>query len=275
MPDTEHGRISDPAERQELLDLAHALADAASACAYPYFRSAALGIETKSTQHFDPVTAADRAAETAMRALIARHRPGDAIIGEEFPPKAGTTGLTWVLDPIDGTRAFVSGAPTWGILIGLDAGAGPVLGIIDQPHLRERFVGGFGEARLHRDGVSDPMRTRACDDLTQATLYTTFPGIGTEAERRAFERVRDRVRLTRYGFDCYAYALLALGQIDLVIEAGLNTYDIQGPQAVIEAAGGLVTDWRGGPAHHGGRVLAAGDARLHHATMALLEGVDA
>ena len=248
------------------------LADVAAACSLPLFRSPGLTATSKAAADFDPVTEADRAAERAMRALLARDRPDDGVLGEEFPPTVGTSGLTWVLDPIDGTRAFWSGAATWGTLIGLDAGDGPVLGVIDQPYTGERFMGGLGRAEMVRGGTARPLRTRRCGALADAVLYTTFPEIGTPAERAGFEAVRDRVRLTRYGFDCYAYGLVALGQVDLVIEAGLNAYDIQGPLAVIEAAGGVVTDWTGGPAHRGGRVLAAGDARLHAAALAILSG---
>jgi histidinol phosphatase-like enzyme (inositol monophosphatase family) len=262
-----------PEQHDTLWRLAEALADAAAERCLPLFRSAGLAADNKAASGFDPVTRADREAERAMRAVIARERPGDAVHGEEFGAAAGTSGLTWVLDPIDGTRAFLSGAPSWGILVGLDAGAGPVLGLIDQPYTRERFMGGLGRAVMRRDGFETPLATRACTGLKQAILYTTFPEIGSAAERAGFEAVRDRVRLTRYGLDCYAYALVALGQVDLVIEAGLHPYDIQGPQAVIEAAGGIVTDWRGGPAHRGGRILAAGDRRVHGAALALLSRV--
>jgi histidinol phosphatase-like enzyme (inositol monophosphatase family) len=262
-----------PALRAQLLRVAEALADIAAAHSLPLFRSRGLAVEDKGLARFDPVTEADRAAEAAMRAHLAETRPEDGVLGEEFGPRPGTSGLTWVIDPIDGTRAFVSGAPSWGTLIGLDAGAGPVLGLVDQPFTGERFLGGFGRAVLRRGGVERPLAVRPCDGLAAATLFTTFPEIGSPAERAGFEAVRDRVRLTRYGLDCYAYALVALGQIDLVIEAGLQAYDIQGPQAVIEAAGGIVTDWRGGPAHRGGRVIAAGDARAHAEALALLARV--
>lgn len=262
------------ADQQDALwQIAEALADAAAERCLPLFRSAGLAAENKAASGFDPVTRADREAEQAMRALLARERPSDAVLGEEFEAAPGTSGLTWVLDPIDGTRAFLSGAPSWGILVGLDAGAGPVLGLIDQPYMRERFMGGLGRAMMRRDGFETPLATRPCADLAGAILYTTFPEIGSAAERAGFEAVRDRVRLTRYGLDCYAYALVALGQVDLVIEAGLKPYDIQGPQAVIEAAGGIVTDWHGGPAHRGGRILAAGDRRVHAAALAFLSAV--
>jgi histidinol phosphatase-like enzyme (inositol monophosphatase family) len=250
------------------------LADVAAGRSLGLFRSPGLAATSKAAAGFDPVTEADREAERAMRALLAERRPADAVLGEEFPATPGTTGLTWVLDPIDGTRAFWSGATTWGTLIGLDAGDGPVLGLIDQPYTGERFMGGLGRAEMRRGAARRPLAVRACAGLADAVLYTTMPEIGTPAERAGFEAVRDRTRMTRYGFDCYAYALVALGQVDLVIEAGLKPYDIQGPQAVIEAAGGIVTDWQGGPAHRGGRVLAAGDPRAHAAALALLARVE-
>jgi histidinol phosphatase-like enzyme (inositol monophosphatase family) len=253
--------------------IAEDLADVAAARSLPLFRSAALAVTDKGSAGFDPVSEADREAERAMRALLAERRPADGILGEEFPPVEGRSGLTWILDPIDGTRAFISGAATWGTLIGLDAGEGAVLGIIDQPYMRERFVGGFGRAELIRDGVIRPLATRPCARLAEAILYTTQPEVGTPAERAGFEAVRDRVRLTRYGFDCYAYALVALGHVDLVIEAGLKAWDVAGPQAVIEAAGGVVTDWRGGHPRQGGRMLAAGDPRVHAAALELLSAV--
>lgn len=259
--------------QRSLRRTAFELADLAAARCLPLFRSSDLVATNKASGGYDPVTRADREAEAAMRDHLARHRPDDAILGEEFGPSVGSSGLTWVLDPIDGTRAFITGAASWGILVGLDAGEGPVLGLIDQPYLRERFVGGFGEAMLLREGVERPLRVRSCGNLGDAVLYTTYPEVGDETERAAFRAVSDRVRLTRYGLDCYAYALVAMGQIDLVIEAGLQAYDIQGPQAVIEAAGGFVTDWRGGPAHRGGRVIAAGDRRLHERAVAVLASV--
>lgn len=257
-----------------LWQLAGDLAEAARAECLPRFRTG-IPADNKAVTGFDPVTEADRAAEAAMRALLAERRPHDGILGEEYGARTGTTGLTWVLDPVDGTRAFMSGAPTWGTLIGLDSGAGPVLGVIDQAFTGERLVGGFGRAVYARHGVETAIRTRPCSSLGEAILYTTRPEVGSEAERAGFERVRDRVRLPRYGFDCYAYALLAMGHVDLVIEAGLQAYDIQGPQAVIEAAGGIVTDWRGGPGHHGGRVIAAGDPRIHAAALKILAAVPA
>lgn len=255
-----------------LIAVAHALADAARAAILPHFRQGGLGTVSKERDHYDPVTVADRAAEAAMRAVLARERSDDAILGEEEGATAGTSGLTWVLDPIDGTRGFVSGAPTWGVLIALNDADGPIYGIIDQPYIGERFEGGLGRATM--DG---PLGTRAlavspATSLAEATLFTTFPEVGTPQDRAGFEAVRDAVQLTRYGCDCYAYALLAAGQIDLVIEAGLNSYDIAAPIAVIEAAGGIVTDWEGGPVHDGGRAIAAASPALHSAAMDLVRG---
>ena len=254
----------------ELLATAHALADAAREATLPHFRRADLVSDSKVVDGFDPVTEADRAAERAMRAILAKRRPDDAILGEEFGHVEGRSGLTWTLDPIDGTRGFVSGTPTWGVLIGLSDAEGPALGIIDQPYIGERFVGAPGQARLDGPRGTRELATRAPRSLDKAILFTTFPEIGTAAEQRAFRLVADAVRLTRYGCDCYAYALLAAGQIDLVVEAGLHPYDVAAPIAVIEAAGGIVTDWEGGPAAGGGRVIAAANREVHGAALALL-----
>lgn len=256
----------------QIIRTAHLMADAARQAILPWFRHADLAADNKRPADFDPVTQADRDAERAMRAVLARERPDDAILGEEYGAQAGTTGLTWVLDPIDGTRAFLCGAASWGVLIGVTDGQGVVYGLIDQPFTTERFEGGLGRAALSHGGRDRPLRVRDCGSLGAATLLTTFPEIGTPEEAQAFRRVADRVRLTRYGLDCYAYALLALGQVDLVIEAGLQSYDIAGPLAVVQAAGGIVTDWQGGPAHEGGRVIAAATPALHRAALDLLRG---
>lgn len=205
-----------------------------------------------------------------MRAVLATRRPDDAILGEEAAAKPGTTGLTWVIDPVDGTRGFISGTPTWGVLIALCDDTGPIYGLIDQPYIGERFEGGFGRSQVTGPMGQAPLATRATADLGAATLFTTFPEVGTASERAGFEAVRDHVKLTRYGMDCYAYALLAAGHVDLVIEAGLAAYDIAAPIAVIEAAGGVVTDWRGRPVHQGGRALAAANPAIHAAALAIL-----
>lgn len=260
-------------QTHDLLDIAHRVADAARAAILPYFRSADLEDSNKLETGYDPVTLADKAAETAMRALLAELRPQDAILGEEFGASAGTSGLTWVLDPIDGTRGFVAGTPTWGVLIAVSDENGPFVGLIDQPYISERFVGTDGAAFLQGPMGHRRIRTRVARPLQEAVLFTTFPEVGTAQERAGFETVAGQVKLVRYGMDCYAYALVAAGQADLVIEAGLNAYDIQAPIAVIEAAGGIVTDWQGGPAHNGGRALAAANAEIHAAALALLKDV--
>jgi histidinol phosphatase-like enzyme (inositol monophosphatase family) len=262
--------LSDEKQRLALIHLAASLADAARDVTLRHFRGAGLAVENEGRTGFDPVTVADREAEAAMRAILAAIRPADGILGEEYGEQPGTSGLTWVLDPIDGTRSFLAGVPAWGVLIGIDAGAGPVLGIIDQPWTGERWIGGLGAARMERGGMETPLAVRPCAGLGAAVLFSTFPEVGTEAERAGFEAVKARCRLTRYGLDCYAYGLVALGHVDLVIEAGLLAYDVQAPIAVIEAAGGIVTDWQGGPAHRGGRVLAAGDRCCHAEALAIL-----
>lgn len=259
----------------EIVDTAHALADAARAAVLPFFRLEGLKTDNKDGAGFDPVTEGDRAAELAMRAILAERRPDDAILGEEFGHEPGTSDLTWVLDPIDGTRAFLSGTPTWGVLISVAVGNVPIYGIIDQPYIGERFEGGLGRAQVAGPHGTRPLAARPGRALSQSILFTTFPELGTPAERAGFEAVAKRVRLTRYGIDCYAYALVACGQIDLVIEAGLNPYDIQAPIAVIEAAGGIVTDWQGNRADQGGRVVAAAHRQQHEAALEILSRVEA
>jgi histidinol phosphatase-like enzyme (inositol monophosphatase family) len=246
------------------------LADVARVATLSYFRSHELAAETKEIERFDPVTAADRLSEERMREILARRRPQDGILGEEFGARAGSSGLTWVLDPIDGTRGYLSGTPTWGVLISVRDASGVLYGIIDQPYIGERFEGGLGRALVTGPMGEAPLGVRAARPLAQAILFSTFPEVGTPEEGAAFRRVASGARLVRYGTDCYAYALIAAGQIDLVIEAGLQAYDVQAPIAVIEAAGGMVTDWQGRPALEGGRILAAASRELHAEAMELL-----
>lgn len=235
-----------------------------------YFRANNLGLSNKLDEGFDPVTKADKEIELSFRKILNEHRPMDGILGEEFPNVEGSSGLTWVLDPIDGTRGFISGTPTWGMLIALNDGKNTIFGVVDQPFTQESYWGGLGLSEMRRNGAVQESKTRSCSDLSQAVLFSTFPEIGSAAEKQAFDRVSQGSKLTRYGMDCYAYALLASGQIDLVIEAGLNAYDIQAPIAVIEAAGGVITGWDGGTAQHGGRVVAAGDRRMHQKALEML-----
>lgn len=249
----------------------HLLADAARAAILPYFRNSALAADNKAQDRFDPVTEADRASEAAMRAILARERPEDGILGEEFGATDGSSGLTWVLDPIDGTRGFISGTPTWGVLIALSDADGPFYGIIDQPYISERFEGAPDGAQMVGPQGSAPLRTRATGKLADAIVFSTFPEVGTAADQQGFAAVAAEAKLVRYGMDCYAYALIAAGQIDVVIEAGLAPYDIQAPIAVVQAAGGIVTDWQGRPAHEGGRTLAAANEDVHAAALDILK----
>ncbi len=257
--------------RQSLLDTANEMADAARAAILPHFRTRDLSADNKADGAFDPVTIADRNAEAAMRGVLAARRPDDAIIGEEFGQSPGTSGMTWVLDPVDGTRGFISGTPTWGVLIAVGDARGPILGLIDQPYIGERFLGGLGEAWVDGPMGRTELRCRAPRALSEATLFTTFPEVGTLDEAAAFHALSGRVNLTRYGMDCYAYALITAGQVDLVVEAGLHAYDIQAPIAVIEAAGGVVTDWSGDLVHQGGQVLAAANADIHAEALKVLQ----
>lgn len=262
----------DTQAREEIRATAHALADAARSATLRHFRRRGLERDNKDRNGgFDPVTAADREAESAIRTILHERRPEDGILGEEFAPTPSRSGLTWIIDPIDGTRGFISGTPTWGVLIAIADEAGPFHGIIDQPYIGERFAGGLGEAHLAGPMGEAALATSRTERIEDAILFTTFPEIGTADERLAFESVAAHCRLVRYGMDCYAYGLLAAGHVDLVIEAGLNPYDIAAPIAVIEAAGGVVTNWQGEPAHEGGRVLAAANPVLHARALALVQ----
>lgn len=248
---------------------AHLMADAARAAILPHFR-APLDVENKLEAGFDPVTVADRASEEAMRAVLARHAPDDGILGEEFGETTGVNGRRWVLDPIDGTRAFIAGLPTWTVLIALERGGRPAVGVIDQPHIGERFLGWPGGAALSHGGEERPLRTRGTRSLDAAILCTTDAHLFADAEAEAFERVRQKARLCRFGYDAYAYAMLANGGVDLVIESGLQIYDVQAFIPVIEGAGGVVTDWTGGDPSGGGQVIAAGSQALLDEVLPLL-----
>lgn len=265
---------------QDLVAVAGDLADAARGAVLPHFRSRGLHHDDKAIVrpdgNWDPVTAADTACEQAIRDRLAALRPDDGIVGEEAGHSPGTSGLTWVVDPIDGTRAFLAGLPTWGVLIALFDGIEPVIGVVDQPHVDERWVGvatpDERRCEFHHAGAAEHVHARSSADLGTAVLCTAYPEVGASDERVAFERVRDRVMLTRYGADCYAYALIASGTVDLVIEAQLQPWDVAALVPVVRGAGGVITAWDGGPAHAGGRVIAAGDADLHAAARALLGG---
>lgn len=259
---------------RDLIPVALRLADAAAEVTVRHFRSASLSADNKLDDGFDPVTVADKGSETAMRAVLSAERPDDGVFGEEQERTYGSSGYTWVLDPIDGTRAYISGLPVWGTLIALDDGDMGRIGIIDQPYIGERFVGildGSGsEAWLQRGGVRAAISVRQGRALSEAILFTTDADIFKGSEVEAFAEVRSKAQLTRYGTDCYAYALLAMGQVDLVIESGLAAYDIASHIPLIHAAGGIVTDWKGGDCRWGGRILAAGSADLHAEALGIL-----
>ena len=259
---------------EDLSKLALHLADVAAQETLAHFRSHNLVADNKLTDAgFDPVTLADRGSERAMRAALAEHRPDDGVFGEEQARTYGRSGLTWVLDPIDGTRAFISGLPLWGTLIGLDDGNQCILGVIDQPYLQERYVGVVGDtpqARLLTPAGQKTLQARSGVLLPEATVFTTDPYLFDDLEMPVFEQLRSRARMTRYGTDCYAYALLALGMIDLVIESGLQAYDIAAHVPIVRAAGGTITDWNGGDCRWGGQVVAAGSAALHAEVLEIL-----
>ena len=242
-----------------LLRTAHALADAAAAQSMAHFRTP-LDVLTKADE--SPVTLADRAAETAMRAILGTALPGDGIYGEEHGSERLDARRVWVLDPIDGTRSFITGSPLWGTLVGVLEGDRVVLGMIDMPVLRERWVGRAGRG-AERDGT--PVRASGCTRLAEARIVTTSPDIFDATDGRAFDALSRRCAMRRFGGDCYGYAQLAGGTIDLVVETGLQPYDYLGPAGLIEAAGGIVTDWAGRPLglRSDGRVVAAATPELH------------
>jgi inositol-phosphate phosphatase / L-galactose 1-phosphate phosphatase / histidinol-phosphatase len=250
------------------LVLAAELADAAGAAIRPYFRRP-LAVDDKPD--LTPVTVADRAAEQAMRRLIESRFPDHGIVGEEFGRVREDAELVWVLDPIDGTKSFISGVPLFGTLIALTRCGNPILGIIDQPIARERWVGAVGRPSTLNGAA---IRCRDCAGLGAATLFATTPDMFRGPDAAAFARVSETAKLVRFGADCYAYGLLAAGFVDLVIEASLKPYDFCAMIAIVEGAGGVATDWRGEKLGLGsdGRVLVAGDRRTHEAARALLDG---
>jgi myo-inositol-1(or 4)-monophosphatase len=236
----------------------------------PFFRTA-LGVENKSLGGgFDPVTAADRAAEAAMRTLIKKTFPEHGIVGEELGAERADAEYVWVLDPIDGTKSFICGMPVWGTLIALTRRGEPIYGMMHQPFTREHFTGD-GFAACYRGPVGDrELRTRPCAALDDAVLFTTSPLLMREADRRGFRGVEQAVRLSRYGGDCYAYCMLAAGLVDLVIETELKPYDVLALIPIVEGSGGVITTWDNGRPHEGGRIVAAGDKRTHAKAMEFL-----
>jgi myo-inositol-1(or 4)-monophosphatase len=237
----------------------------------PFFRTA-LAVENKLARGFDPVTVADRAAEDAMRSLIHKHFPAHGILGEERGAERTDAEYVWVLDPIDGTKSFISGMVAWGTLIGLMRFGEPVFGMMHQPFIRERFTGDGGAARYQGPGGDRDLHVRKCSGLSDAVLFTTSPLLMSAAERAAFVGVENKVKLSRYGGDCYAYGMLAAGHIDLIIETEMKPHDIVPLMPIIAGAGGIVTTWDNAPAQNGGRIVAAGDKRVHAAALEMLKG---
>jgi histidinol phosphatase-like enzyme (inositol monophosphatase family) len=254
---------------QDVLAFAHRLADAAGAAILPFFRGEA-SIENKANRGFDPVTAADKAAEQVMRAMIIAERPEDGIVGEEFDDHPGKSGWTWVLDPMDGTRAFIAGTTTWGVLVGARFEDRACVGIMDQPFSGERWAASPERGFWSRGRARQPLVTRKNVGLDQAILATTDPFLFDVGHMSAFNELRSATRLTRYGLDCTAYALLAHGHIDLVVEPGLKDVDIAALIPIVEAAGGVVTDWHGRHHPQGGDIIAAGSPELHAKALAIL-----
>lgn len=262
------------AELLALTDFATRLAEAAGAEVLPYFR-ADLDAENKARGPFyDPVTLADRGAETAIRALIHETYPDHGVLGEEFGFAPGNAGLTWVVDPIDGTKSFMTGLLHWATLIALFDGEKPCLGLVEQPYVGERFVGSRLGATVRRRGERETtLRVRSCSGIEEAVLCSTARDIFAGAdELEAFDRVVRATRMVRYGGDCYLYCMLAAGLVDVVIESTLKAHDVQALIPLVEAAGGIISGWSGEPAIHGGRVIAAGDRRVYDQARKLLAG---
>jgi len=251
------------------IELACRLADASGPVIRSHFRT---DLEIDRKLDASPVTIADRGAEAAMREILEREAPEHGIHGEEYGIVRGDAQHLWVLDPIDGTQAFMTGLPIFGTLIALAHNGRPWLGVIDQPVMGERWVGAYGQpTRLN----GAPAATSGCTDLAEASLYATSPDMFTGSDGDAFARLKDRVRTSRFGGDCYQYGLVASGHVDLVVEAGLATYDYMALAPVVEGAGGVFTDWRGVPmtTESDGRVIAAATPALHRAALAALDGV--
>lgn len=256
------------------LEIAIRMADAARDAIAPYFRQS-LEVENKLETGFDPVTIADRASEMAMRAVLFELAPADGILGEELPDIASSNGRQWVLDPIDGTRAFIAGLPSWTVLIALSQDGRPRVGLIDQPHIGERFTGWCDGAQYRCGDQTRTLVTRKSAALADAILSTTDAFLFEGAEWEAFQALRQGVRLCRYGLDGYAYAMLAMGGVDLVVESRLQPYDVQALIPVVQGAGGVITNWSGGDCSDGGQVIAAAHPALHAEALRLLQAAAA
>jgi histidinol phosphatase-like enzyme (inositol monophosphatase family) len=237
----------------------------------PFFRSMTPVVDKSAGKAFDPVTEADRSAELVIRRLIREAFPSHGIQGEEFGLEEGDGEYRWIIDPIDGTKAFISGLPLWGTLVGLTKAGSPVYGMMNQPWTGELFLGDGAKATITRGGETRTLAVRPCESLSVATISTTAPGIIKGADRTAYDAVEGRCRLARYGADCYAYCMVAAGLIDIVVETSLKPHDVAALIPIVEGAGGVMTTWEGAPAIAGGRIIACGDRRVHAEALALLE----
>ena len=263
-----------PPRKHDFLEFARRTALAAGKVILPHFRAALAVADKGGARGYDPVTIADRAAEEVIRSRIARAYPDHGIRGEELGWQKGTARYTWVIDPIDGTRSFILGQMHWATLIALNDGKRVVAGVAHQPYVGETFLArADGVAEWRRGGLRRSLRTRSCRSLSSAVLACTDPTMfRTRDDRAAFGRVAREVRLTRWGGDCYAYCLLAMGLIDIVIESSLQAYDIQALIPIVESAGGSITSWGGDRCDEGGSVVACGDAALHRKVLQRLAG---
>lgn len=258
---------------EELVRFTHHLADISTGIALKFFRRP-IEVENKGeSSAFDPVTEADRGIERAVRNAINARWPHHGIEGEEFATQAGDGPYRWTIDPIDGTRAFVAGFPTWGTLIGLSRASRPMIGMMSQPFTGERFWATPTSTHYRGPGGEMQVSTRRCPSLEQATFSTTAPELFADGfETTGLAKITARARITRYGGDCYAYCLLAAGHLDLVVETSLKPFDIAPLVPIVESAGGRITSWQGGDASNGGRVVAAGDPALHKLVLEILRG---
>ncbi len=254
------------------LEFAFATAVEAGAAILPHFREAITVEDKRNFMGYDPVTVADHAAEDVIRAAIKATYPDHGIHGEEHGREAGTSALTWVIDPIDGTKSFILGQHHWATLIALHDGVRPVVGVVHQPFVGESFVGSAGGIAQWRRGTERrTLRTRACARIEDAIVTTTDPRqFRTAAEQAALRAVSAPARFLRYGGDCYCYTQLAMGFVVVVIENGLQPYDVQALMPVVEAAGGVISSWTGGNCDQGGPVVACGDRALHAKVLKLL-----
>lgn len=251
------------------------LSRVAASVALPFFRADFTQDNKAGPGAFDPVTEADKAAERAIRAHINARYPQHGIIGEEYGNERADSEYVWILDPIDGTRAFISGVPLWTTLVSLRHNGVPIIGAIGQPYMDEIFIGGPSGARLLHRGTERALKTRACADLSMALSATTDPEIFVGADREAWERLKAAMRLSRYGCDAYAYAMVADGRLDVVAESELKVWDWSALMPVVQAAGGSFTGWDGKPPREAdGRVLAVGDAALVPQALAILNGTE-